>query len=53
LDILFFGDTLYGNASDLISRQALHAWKVSFIHPITKDEIIIEADLPEDMKKLS
>lgn len=46
------GDTLYGNASDLISRQALHAWKVSFIHPITKKEMKIEADIPEDMKNL-
>ena len=29
------GDTLYGNNSKYISRQALHAYKVEFIHPIT------------------
>lgn len=29
------GDTLYGNPSELISRQALHAFRVEFIHPIT------------------
>ena len=46
------GDTLYGRASDLISRQALHAHKVSFIHPVTKETIEITCDLPEDMKKL-
>lgn len=46
------GDTLYGNASNLIDRQALHAYKVSFIHPISKKEMIIEADIPEDMKDL-
>ena len=46
------GDTLYGNGSNLITRQGLHAWKVSFIHPITKKEICIEADIPVDMKKL-
>ena len=46
------GDTLYGRASDLISRQALHAYKVSFIHPVTKEMIEITCDLPEDMKKL-
>ena len=46
------GDTLYGQASDLISRQALHAYKVSFIHPVTKEMIEITCDLPEDMKKL-
>ena len=46
------GDSLYGEKSDLINRQALHAYKVSFIHPISKKELIIEIDLPEDMKLL-
>jgi 23S rRNA pseudouridine1911/1915/1917 synthase len=46
------GDTLYGQASDLISRQALHAYKVSFMHPVTKEIIEITCDLPEDMRKL-
>lgn len=46
------GDSLYGNSSDLISRQALHAFKIRFIHPISKKEIIIEIDLPEDMKSI-
>ncbi len=46
------GDTLYGNPSNLISRQALHAYKVTFIHPITKKHIIIEACLPNDMKSI-
>lgn len=44
------GDTLYGSSSNLINRQALHAQKVSFIHPITKKSIILEALLPEDMR---
>lgn len=46
------GDTLYGIPSDLIDRQALHAYKVSFTHPITKEIINIAAELPADMKKL-
>lgn len=46
------GDSLYGNKSTLISRQALHAYKITFIHPILKKEITIEANLPEDMKLL-
>ncbi len=46
------GDTLYGKSSDLISRQALHAYKVSFIHPVTKAPIEITCNLPEDMQKL-
>lgn len=43
------GDTLYGSPSKLINRQALHACKITFIHPITKQEIILEAELPKDM----
>lgn len=46
------GDTLYGSASSYISRQALHAYSVSFIHPIYKEKINISCDLPQDMKKL-
>jgi 23S rRNA pseudouridine1911/1915/1917 synthase len=33
-------------------RQALHAWKLRFIHPITLDERSFEAELPEDMASL-
>lgn len=43
------GDTLYGSSSELINRQALHAYKVTFIHPISKEKMILEADLPNDM----
>ena len=37
------GDTLYGNPSSLISRQALHSYKISFIHPITKKNNLLVA----------
>ena len=46
------GDSLYGHTSKLINRQALHAYWISFIHPITKKEIIIKTELPNDMKKI-
>ena len=46
------GDSLYGKKSNLISRQALHAYKISFIHPISKEKMNIEIELPEDMKKI-
>ena len=46
------GDYIYGNESELISRQALHAYKISFIHPITKKAMIFEIPLPEDMKQI-
>lgn len=43
------GDSLYGNSSELINRQALHACKVCFIHPVTKEEMNFEADIPDDI----
>ena len=46
------GDSLYGTASSQILRQALHAYKISFIHPITNQKQIFETALPEDMKNL-
>jgi len=46
------GDDLYGQKSDKINRQALHAYKISFIHPITKQKIEIQAELPDDINNL-
>ena len=46
------GDTLYGNASDLINRQALHSYKLTFVHPITRKTLTLEAPLPTDMKNI-
>ena len=43
------GDTLYGNSSNLIQRQALHSYKVKFIHPISRKEVTFSAELPSDM----
>ncbi|MHA6250153.1 RluA family pseudouridine synthase [Pontibacter sp. CAU 1760] len=36
------------NAFKLIPRQALHAKSLGFTHPITKQAIFFESDLPED-----
>ena len=33
------GDSLYGHPSDIINRQALHSYKISFLHPISNKEI--------------
>lgn len=46
------GDTLYGSSSNLINRQALHCIKLSFMHPITKKELKLEAPIPLDMQSL-
>lgn len=44
------GDTLYGNPSSLINRQALHSYKLTFVHPVTKKTLHLEAPLPADMQ---
>lgn len=44
------GDSLYNKKSDLITRQALHSYKITFIHPITKQEMILIAPIPKDME---
>lgn len=44
------GDELYGGDLTTISRQALHCSRLSFTHPITKNEIDLHSDIPEDMR---
>ena len=46
------GDTLYGNTTSLINRQALHSYITSFIHPITKTHVKYIAKLPDDILTL-
>ena len=46
------GDTMYGGETDLINRQALHASTLSFPHPATGQTVVLEAPLPDDIKKL-
>lgn len=61
------GDTVYGRgaASRIatlppplrgvvasISRQALHAWKLRFLHPETGEEVTFTAALPPDLARL-
>ena len=44
------GDTLYGSPSELINRQALHSYKLTFIHPVTKKVLSLEVPLPNDIE---
>ncbi len=44
------GDFLYNPGNKGMTRQALHAWKLSFTHPITKMKLELEAPIPDDMK---
>ncbi|MGG1573340.1 RluA family pseudouridine synthase [Fictibacillus sp. NRS-1165] len=46
------GDDLYGGPIDLIARQALHSWKVSFFHPFEEKLMNVDAPLPQDLQQL-
>ena len=44
------GDAVYGGVPlGGMSRQALHAWRLAFEHPITGERIDLRSDWPEDM----
>ncbi len=42
------GDKMYGRASRLLGRQALHAAALELVHPVTGEKIRIFAPMPED-----
>jgi 23S rRNA pseudouridine1911/1915/1917 synthase len=42
------GDRLYGGGTELISRQALHASRMSLPHPVTRERLVLRAPLPAD-----
>lgn len=49
------GDTLYNkntNQTNLISRQALHSYKMDFIHPISKKHVEFISPIPNDFKNI-
>ena len=46
------GDELYGENMNLISRQALHSYRISICHPISNVQIWFEAAIPNDLKAL-
>lgn len=48
------GDYTYGSRKKdfQVHGQVLHAYKLGFIHPGTKEKIVFEADIPEDFKEV-
>ena len=44
------GDALYGGRTQLIQRQALHAYYIEFDHPMTKERVCFRTGLPEDIR---
>jgi 23S rRNA pseudouridine1911/1915/1917 synthase len=45
------GDSLYGG-KNIAPRQMLHAWKIGFTHPRTKERHFLEAPLPADFQAM-
>lgn len=45
------GDSLYGTASNLIDRQALHCYNLKFIHPVSNKLLNLCAQVPDDISK--
>ena len=46
------GDFLYNPDYTFMKRQALHSYRLTFTHPITKEKLTFTAPLPPDMKRL-
>jgi 23S rRNA pseudouridine1911/1915/1917 synthase len=46
------GDPVYGDPHPAITRQALHAFRLSLVHPHTGKPLVFEAPLPADIARL-
>ena len=46
------GDTMYGEPDQRISHQSLHCGEAEFKHPYSGDDIVITANIPNDMQAL-
>lgn len=46
------GDAKYGATSNPINRLGLHAWVLSFKHPVTKENLRFETEVPAKFMKL-
>lgn len=46
------GDDLYGAPTPLIPRHALHAYTLTFPHPTTREQMMLQAPLAPDLNEL-
>lgn len=44
------GDSMYGTDSERIGHQLLHCAKITFVHPVSGDNMTITAPMPKDMQ---
>lgn len=47
-----YGDRMYGTEDERICHQALHCENLTFIHPVTNEEIKCKAEMPDEMHQL-
>jgi 23S rRNA pseudouridine1911/1915/1917 synthase len=45
------GDATYGAPDPAVARQALHAWRAAFAHPVTREPLAITAPVPADLER--
>jgi len=41
---------MYGTSSDLINRQALHSYRICFVHPVSHEKKEFVCELPGDFR---
>jgi 23S rRNA pseudouridine1911/1915/1917 synthase len=46
------GDKVYGSTSNLAGRMGLHAWRLAFNHPTTRDRVEVEAPYPAQLARV-
>lgn len=46
------GDSLYGGTMNAFGRQALHGARLLLRHPVTGEDLAVDAPYPEDFRKL-
>ena len=52
-DVSLVGDAAYGRRHGVpFHRQALHAWRLGLVHPVTRKSLQWESPLPEDFAAL-
>lgn len=49
IGFVLVGDGLYGGDMSVIKRHALHCKTLEFIHPVTKEKVVVDSEIPEDM----
>ena len=52
LGLPVLGDPTYGVPYHGLARQALHAFRLSFVHPVSGDSLEFRADVPKDLSTI-